>query len=394
MIARSFSPRVVRRGTSAGLTVLVLGCVLSAAGRAQDFVTLVPRVTPSVGFVLGRGADGQPVESGTAFAVAQGILVTALHVVAEADRLSVQFPGGDATPVDVAAIDAEHDIALLRLVSAPQPGPTPLAVGNSNALQLGEPVAVVGYPLPAPEHPTLTVTQGIISAIRTDPEYVQIDAPINPGTSGGPVITADGRVVGVVDASLRGAQNFNLAIPIDAVKPLLAHLPASARLTLPLTAPTQLFLTASGNDVGPHAHEEKEGSSCVDPPPHAAVLSGIAVTLNVQKPLHMAAWLSWDKGAPARSPGAFAGIDDSVAPELIHPFAHLGLKPGTVCLNYIVWNDSGTAPGRTFAIKYTLDYRVFDLRQAHPAPSGPPAPSGSRGATPTQNKHIVTQVQN
>jgi S1-C subfamily serine protease len=191
---------------------------------------------------------------------------------------------------------------------------------------------------------------------------VQIDAPINPGASGGPVITADGNVVGIIDASLRGAQNFNLAIPIDAVKPLLANLSASARLPLPLTAPTQLFLTKSGSDVGPHAHEEKEGSSCVDPPPHAAVLSGISVALNVQKPLHMAAWLSWDQGAPVGSPGVFAGIDDSVAPELIHPVAHLGLKPGTVCLNYVVWNDTATAPGRTFAVKYTLDYRVFTLR--------------------------------
>ena len=362
MIVRSLSPRARWRGASAALTVLVLCCALSAAGQAQDFVTLVPRVTPSVGFVLGRGADGQPGESGTAFAIAQGILVTALHVVAEADRLSVQFPGGDVTPVDVAAIDTEHDIALLRLPSAPQPGPHPLAVGSSKALQLGMPVAVVGYPLPALEHPTLTVTQGIISAIRTDPEYVQIDAPINPGASGGPVITADGSVVGIVDASLRGAQNFNLAIPIDAVKPLLAHLPASARLPLPLTAPTQLFLAESGHDVGPHAHEEKEGSSCVDPPPHAAVLTGISVALNVQKPLHMAAWLSWDQGAPIGSPGVFAGIDDSVAPELIHPIAHLGLKPGTVCLNYVVWNNTGTAPGRTFAVKYTLDYRVFTLR--------------------------------
>ena len=363
MISRNLSPRARWRGASAGLTVLMLACVLSAAGHAQAFVTLVPRVTPSVGFVLARGADGQPVESGTAFAINQGILVTALHVIVEADRLSVQFPGGDVTPVDVAAIDTEHDIALLRLPGAPQPGPHPLAVGSSNALQLGMPVAVVGYPLPAPEHPTLTVTQGIISAIRRDPEYVQIDAPINPGASGGPVITADGYVIGIVDASLRGAQNFNLAIPIDAVKPLLARLPASARLMLPLTTPTQRFLTESGDDVGPRAHKVREGASCVDPPSHAAVLTRISVELNVQKPLHMAAWLSWEQGAPIGSPGIFAGIDDSVPPELIHPIAHLGLKPSTVCLNYAVWNDTGTAPGRTFAVKYTLDYRVFTLIQ-------------------------------
>ena len=92
MIARSLSPRARWRGASAGFTVLMLACALSAAGHAQDFVTLVPRVTPSVGFVLARGADGQPVESGTAFAINQGILVTALHVIVEADRLSVQFP--------------------------------------------------------------------------------------------------------------------------------------------------------------------------------------------------------------------------------------------------------------------------------------------------------------
>ena len=75
-------------------------------------------------------------------------------------------------------------------------------------------------------------TAQTLARLRADPEieYVQIDAPINPGASGGPVITADGYVIGIVDASLRGAQNFNLAIPIDAVKPLLARLPAAARL--------------------------------------------------------------------------------------------------------------------------------------------------------------------
>jgi alkylation response protein AidB-like acyl-CoA dehydrogenase len=69
---------------------------------------------------------------------------------------------------------------------------------------------------------------------------VQIDAAINPGASGGPVLTSDGRVIGIVDASLRGAQSFNFAVPIDLAKPLVQRAATLGPLPLPLTSSKEL----------------------------------------------------------------------------------------------------------------------------------------------------------
>lgn len=332
-------------------------------GQAQDFVELVNRVKPSVAFVLSFGPDGKPQGSGTGFLIGRGVLLTALHVVEQANQVSAEFPGQPSAKADVVAIDTVHDLALLHVPGAPQPGPIPLALGNSKSLQLGETVAVVGYPLPpSPENHPLTVTQGIVSALRTDMGFLQIDAPINPGNSGGPVMMADGRVVGVVDASLRDAQNFNLAVPIDEAKDLIARAGEMAPLPLPLTSATQLFLEQSGGKLDAGAHDEKEGAACVDPPPHAAKLMEVAVAMNVQKPLHMLAWLSLDRGAAFDSQDAFifAQINDSVIPQLAPPMTHLDMRPSTVCLNYIAWNPTSGSTRATFNVKYTLGYRVFN----------------------------------
>jgi len=342
------------------LLVLVLAWPLSRAGNAQDFVTLVNRVTPSVAFVLTRDDSGQPETSGTAFEIGNGVLLTALHVVQSATQISVQFPGQPATRADVIGIDIDHDVALLT-ISTSKPAPPPLALGNSNDVQLGEPVAVVGYPLAEPEQPSETVTQGIVSALRTKPTYIQIDASINPGNSGGPVLAPNGRVIGVVDAQLRGAQNFNFAVPIDLAKPLIGRAGTRTPLPLPLTTPTDVKLMHSGNSIGPHEHEEKEGASCVDPPQHAAAIVTVQVEMHVQKPLHMVAWLSWTEGAGPESEGTFGQMDDTVSPELVKPLKDLDLMPKTVCLNYIAWNNTDEHSGRNFSVQYTVTYRVFNV---------------------------------
>lgn len=358
----------VRRWSALALGMIV---VVAAAGRppdgsAQSLVSLVNRITPSVAFVLARGDDGQPQDSGSAFLIGPGTLVTALHVVQAARRVSVQLPGRPAVDADVVGIDIAHDVAVLSAPEVPRPGPAPLPLGSSGDVQLGEAVVVVGYPLASPRQPAVTVTQGIVSAIRTEPQAIQIDAAINPGDSGGPVVGADGRVIGIADASLRGAQTVNVAIPIDAAKALIARGAGAPPLPLPLTAPAQLVLAHAGHDLGPHEHEEKEGAVCLAPPPHAAALTGIKVEMTVQKPLHMVAWLSWEQGLPLGGPDTFGQIDDSVSPQLAVPFTNLDLPPRPVCLNYLAWNDTLTPAGRTFAVTYTLGFRVFTVPSTVP----------------------------
>jgi hypothetical protein len=342
-----------------------------SAGGAQSLVDLVSRITPSVAYVLAMGSDGHPQASGTAFLAAPGVLVTALHVVEAASRLSVQLPAQPAVDADVIGIDAAHDVAVLHAPGLTSPGPAPLLLAASNTVQLGESVTVIGYPLASPERPSVTVTHGIVSSIETDPAAVQIDAPINPGNSGGPVVGADGRVIGVVDASLRGAQNVNFAVPIDYAKALIARASGAAALPLPLTAPAEIVLKGSGGGLGPYEHDEKEGAVCLPPPPHAAVLTGLRVELHVQPPLHLLAWLSWEHGVAPESAGAFGRIDDSVHPQLVTPVTGLDLPPRTLCLNYLAVNaTSGNARG-TFTVTYTVDFRVFTVPGAfRPSPNG------------------------
>jgi S1-C subfamily serine protease len=362
---------VIRRALAVAAAVAAASAWPSAAG-AQAVVDLVGRITPSVAYVLAMGPDGKPESSGTAFLVGPATLVTALHVVDEANRVTVQLPGQPAADADVVGIDTVHDVAVLRATGLPASGPSPLALGTSGAVQLGEPVTVVGYPLSAPEHPSVTVTQGIVSAIRTDPDAVQIDAAINPGASGGPVVGPDGRVIGVVDASLRGAQNFNFAVPIDAVKALIARAAGAAALPLPLTTPTQIVLKGSGGGLGPYEHDEKEGAMCLPPPPHAAALTGVRVDLQVAKPMHLLAWLSYDRGLPPESGGAFGKIDDSVNPQLVTPLTGLYLPPRTMCLNYLAVNGTSSRARGTFTVTYTVEYRVFTPSSSRSAPQGRP----------------------
>jgi hypothetical protein len=363
--------RRTARAPLAMLAILAAAWSCPATGTAQALVDLVSRITPSVAYVLAIGPDGKPLGSGTAFVVGPGTLVTALHVVLKANRLTVQLPGGSPVDAGVVAIDKDRDVAVLRAPALPVPGPAPMALGTSGAVQLGESVTVLGYPLAEPDHPSVTVTQGIVSAIRSDPQAVQIDAAVNPGNSGGPVVGPDGRVIGIVDASLRGAQNVNLAVPIDAAKPLLARAGGSAPLPLPLTQPAQIVLKGSGGGLGPGEHDEKEGAVCLPPPPHAAVLTGVQVELHVQKPMHLLAWLSWDQGLPPESGGALAKIDDSVNAQLVTPITGLELPPRTLCLNYLAVNPtSGRARG-TFTVTYTVDYRVFTAAAGGRVPRSP-----------------------
>ncbi len=348
--------------------VLAVGLVLLAtpAGFSQpeNLAPLLGKVTPAVALVVAQQRGGQPIDTGTAFVVdSDGILLTALHVVALAEQISVRLPDHPPLGADVIAIDTVHDAAVLRVPSLAHPGPTPLALGDAASLQAGAGVVVVGYPLAQLDHPTVTVNQGIISVVHTDDGYIQIDAAVNPGDSGGPVLTLDGKVIGIVDASVEGAQNFNLAVPIDVGRALLQRaataLATAAPLALPLTAPAPVPINFASPGIGPHSHRDVLGAVCVPPPPHAALLSDVGVDVSVEGGLRVVVWLSWDKGAPLESPAAFASVDATTMRRLVGTLPRLDSMPAPVCLNYTATNNSGLPIGLTFSATYTLGYRAF-----------------------------------
>ncbi len=126
-----------------------------------------------------------------------GVIVTNNHVVGEADRVTVQLPGGREFPAKVVGADPQTDIAVIK-VESDEPLPT-VPWGDSNQLRVGEPVLAMGNPYGLGG----SATAGIVSArgrrIGAGPydDFIQTDAPINPGNSGGPLFNVHGQVIGV-----------------------------------------------------------------------------------------------------------------------------------------------------------------------------------------------------
>lgn len=160
--------------------------------------------------------------TGSGFAVSsEGHLVTCAHVVRGATRVDVKF-GDQSYVAQVLALDKRNDLALLK-VDAQQLGA--LDLGDSDAVELAQDVRVVGYPLTDVLGSSIKVTRGTVSGIvdQDDDRLFQVDAPINAGNSGGPVVNASGHVVGVASAKLSGEEisNIGFAVPVAEVRELL-----------------------------------------------------------------------------------------------------------------------------------------------------------------------------
>ena len=181
-------------------------------------------------------ATNQPVEArGSGFIIdGQGTIVTNNHVVRGATSVSVTLDDGTVLPARVIGRDPRTDLAVLR-VDAGHPLPF-IQLGDSAAVRPGEWVIAMGNPFGLGG----TVTAGIVSADGRDigsgpyDNFIQIDAPINKGNSGGPLFTQDGRVVGVNTAILSpsgGSIGIGFAIPSNTVRTVVADLEATGHVT-------------------------------------------------------------------------------------------------------------------------------------------------------------------
>ncbi|HEY8425700.1 MAG TPA: trypsin-like peptidase domain-containing protein [Limnochordales bacterium] len=154
----------------------------------------------------------------------EGLVVTNHHVVAGAQRLFATLRDGRTLPASVLGQDPAHDLALLRLPAQALPA---AELGDSESLRVGQLVIAIGNPLGL----EATVTTGVVSAkgrtLATPTglmaNLIQTDASINPGNSGGPLVDASGRVVGINTAVILGAQGIGFAVPVSAVRDLLAR---------------------------------------------------------------------------------------------------------------------------------------------------------------------------
>jgi serine protease Do len=178
------------------------------------------------------GASGSALGSGFVIS-ADGLIVTNRHVVAGARSVRVKLPDGREVPAQVIGLDATTDIALLR-VSAGRL--SALHLGSSDKVSIGDPVVAIGNPFGLGQ----SVTAGILSArgrvLEEDPyiDFLQTDAAINLGNSGGPLLSTDGVVVGVNTAILTpsgGSVGLGFAIPAETVTAVIAELQAHGKVS-------------------------------------------------------------------------------------------------------------------------------------------------------------------
>jgi serine protease Do len=221
------------------------------------FEHISERVAPSVVqvFTSSFGISGDPQlalltrQEGTASGVIidpDGYIVTNAHVVSDARRVQVQLaqvpeaasqpvavrPQGVKLDAEVVGLDTITDLALLKI---PGKGLRTLSLGDSDRVKQGQLVLAFGSPLGLRN----TVTMGVVSAVARqlspdDPAvYIQTDAPVNPGNSGGPLVDAAGRVVGINTLILShsgGSEGVGLAIPSNVVRVITDQLRANGRV--------------------------------------------------------------------------------------------------------------------------------------------------------------------
>jgi serine peptidase DegS len=162
-----------------------------------------------------------------------GFLVTNYHVVAEAAEIRVQLSDGRIAVPELVGVDAETDLALLKVDLGALPA---IVLGNSGRLRIGDVVLAIGNPYGL----TKSVTQGIVSAtgrgllnLTTFENFIQTDAAINAGNSGGALINVSGELVGINTAVLAQdseTEGIGFAIPVDLVRGVVAEIKEHGRV--------------------------------------------------------------------------------------------------------------------------------------------------------------------
>ena len=189
---------------------------------------IAKRALASTVLLAMQDANGKTQGYGSGFFVGSGQIATNYHVIKGATLRYAKVIGGEKwyAVENIAAIDAEHDLAVLKVNSI---NLAALPLANSDKVEIGETVYAVGNPQGFLEG---TVSDGIISGIRGEGnnKLIQMTAPISPGSSGGPVLNIRGEVIGIAagDYSIQDpklkinrSQNLNVAIPVNYLKALL-----------------------------------------------------------------------------------------------------------------------------------------------------------------------------
>jgi S1-C subfamily serine protease len=226
--------------------------------RAAPGVVRVNATTNSTAFVPHNPADQLPTPQtsslGSGFVIDKaGHIVTNYHVVEGANEVTVSFSNRDRVKAEVVGSDPSTDLAVLR-VDASASALTPLPLGNSDRVVVGDPVVAIGNPFGLDR----TVTSGIVSAVQrlitapnrfTIDHVIQTDAAINHGNSGGPLLNTRGQVIGVnsqieTGDTATGNVGVGFSVPSNTVKDVVAQILRTGRVD-------HAYLGISGQAVTP-----------------------------------------------------------------------------------------------------------------------------------------------
>lgn len=232
LLALPSTPRLTASPTAAAMLQEAVEQAEEDTRRAQDAGQEGERATPAnleelsslatAAVVLVEVQAGERSRQGSGFIVDQeGVILTNYHVIRNATNATVRLSSGDIYDrVSVLTVDERRDLAVLKIAGFGLPT---LQLGNSDSVRIGTDVIAIGSPLGLEN----TVSTGIVSGRRTEPrgfQLLQITAPASTGSSGGPVLLRDGRVVGIAASQFRNGQNLNFAVPINYARGLLAGL--------------------------------------------------------------------------------------------------------------------------------------------------------------------------
>lgn len=263
----------------------------------------------------------------------QGHVVTNYHVIARAQQINVQLKNGKSGRATLVGVDPDTDLAVLRI----RLGTLPIMPrGRSDDLRVGEPVLAIGNPLGLGQ----TVTQGIVSAtgrgrlgVSTFENFIQTDAAINFGNSGGALVDAEGKLVGINSAIAghqAGIEGIGFAIPVDLVRGVVDAILKDGRVV-------RGWIGVVPSDITPEAIEQSglpDGSVLVrlvyrnSPADQQGIRQGDVITQVNGKPLRgaqdlLASVATLKPGQPVRlrlwrrSPAEPEGIEHNVRLEVI-----------------------------------------------------------------------------